>query len=778
MRDGACKGNPWYSACADARFWCFYAQTHDHRRSQIRPADGNRVYLVDHVQERAGRTPRWERCLRAFAAAFVLCPVLTSPSFALDGHLDADNTVQAGRAGGEAYRQRTRRSEAAAEQRVVLDRSADLRFDGRLLRELYNGKISGIETDFQRRSEEMALHLDYRRSRARFGLSGTGFNRRNSGSGIEDRRVERRQLGTSADLTRLAIRASLNALFTDSRRQNTSGPDSRNREWVGSLNARSDIPRLGELGYRFSAQLSRDLTTKTSGDQTNHTVILSGDTRFAASRGQASWKTNSSVFLDREKRTVTSAGDVLRLPFAAGFLIDDTPETHDPLESELTSVPTLFDRARDVATIINLGDSAPAAREFGGDYRNILFDFGEAVPLTSAILYLDRTLLGSELFRWRIFVSNDPQGRLWQELGPEAASTVYREWGTGLQGWAVSLNEPVSARFLKMVDVKLGPTVPDLFVTELETNLGEDATSTTDRTRTTSHRVGASLGYALTPTIQMGYSLSLRRRSYSGRAGTLQEGNHALSTSWNRGVWSVAGHYQMSKLNRPQKGSYEVNDQSVLLQRGRGSPLLLNLSWSRERDRGSGLNRRSSSMAFGADWRAAPALRLHQQVSYGRLSDYADPGTSASMVVMTSADGAPFSAMTVGLQRTDRWVSREAGAGFTRFNDTSAIIGLRPLPLISLESQVRYEARDRGEWITRNTVSWTPLPGGTIKMLLHASHYRETRAQLTQREAGTQIDWAATPVLTLRGNVETVALEQAGQKNSPLNVGLSGIWRF
>ena len=45
----------------------------------------------------------------------------------------------------------------------------------------------------------------------------------------------------------------------------------------------------------------------------------------------------------------------------------------------LTVVPALFDRDRVTATSINLGDSAPVVREFGGDYRNLQFDFGEVM---------------------------------------------------------------------------------------------------------------------------------------------------------------------------------------------------------------------------------------------------------------------------------------------------------------------------------------------------------------------------------------------------------------
>ena len=94
----------------------------------------------------------------------------------------------------------------------------------------------------------------------------------------------------------------------------------------------------------------------------------------------------------------------------------DTPEEFDPLEEPPLPVPELYDLNRDAATIVNIGDNAPVGREYGGDYRNIVFDFGTGEDLISGFLFLDRELVFPypNFFEWLIYVSNDPEGRRWE----------------------------------------------------------------------------------------------------------------------------------------------------------------------------------------------------------------------------------------------------------------------------------------------------------------------------------------------------------------------------
>ena len=70
---------------------------------------------------------------------------------------------------------------------------------------------------------------------------------------------------------------------------------------------------------------------------------------------------------------VDAKGDLSAL-FEAALLLD-------PLEGNPTSEPALYDGNRQAATTIDLGDAAPVVHQFGGDYRNIEYDFGQAVSM-------------------------------------------------------------------------------------------------------------------------------------------------------------------------------------------------------------------------------------------------------------------------------------------------------------------------------------------------------------------------------------------------------------
>lgn len=711
-------------------------------------------------------------------ALLALSLLIPSRSPAVDGRLEARSNVQSGQAGTENYRQETLRTEAAANQRISLGPFLMLRGDGRLLREEFSSRFDTVETDLTRRAEEGRAALDFVSRRIRLGLHGGTFTQRNSGTGIDARRLERRQAGMSGNFRNRRLRLSTSGLFTAARREVPSGPASRSQEWVGSAGLRYKIP-LGEVGYRYSVLEARNLTLETRSAQFTHSLTYNGSVRFADGRALAGLRTNSNFFTQDVSRSRESVAERLRLPQDGGVVLDDTPAVLDPLEGEVTSVPALDDRDRAAPTSINVGDSAPMVREFGGDYRNIQYDFGEAVDLSSAILYVDQTLLAPGLFRWRVFTSNDPLGRTWEEVAPGAVAVDYREWGTGLQGWSVTFAQPISARFFKMVDEKLGPTVPDLFVTELEVYVREgEATEEKDHSSTNNHRVAASLGYAFTPELNGGYDLSYRRRTFSDRSSLLEDVTHALSAGWTRSIWSLSGRYTTRRLEGRRSGDTSYESQHLGVQRGRAGALLMDLSWTRAHDHGEELGRTSNAVALGATWPALPALRFRSQVSAGRLRDREVGQTSSSLVVTSAASGSPIPNLSIDLEWTDRWVSQEAGAGYSRFRDSSATLAWRPVPLVSLESQVRYEARSKGEWLTRNTVSWTPLSAGTFRTRLSASHYHDTRADETQRSGGGQIEWDATPNLSFQGSLESLALTTRGQQNSPTNAAARGTLRF
>ncbi len=708
----------------------------------------------------------------------LIAGLVVSPAHAIDGRVQVQNTVQSGQAGANAYSQNNLVSDAQAGQLIPFGQVLRLRLNGRYYREDLNNRVGTFRSDLLRNTGQGTVMLDAGARRFRFSLFGDGFDRRTAGIGAGERRLMRQQVGSSADFNRLWLRVNLSGIFTNSHRENLAGPDSKNQEWAGSVNTRTAIPKLGDLGYRFSTLVDRDNTSNLTGSQNTHTLTFSGDSRFAGNRGSASLKTVSSRFSQSQDWRTGTQGEQIRLPLTGGYRLDDTPEVADPLESPFVQVSGLYDGNRSAGTEINIGDSAPAVREFGGDYRNIQYDFGEAIDLSSAILYVDAPLVTPALFRWRVYTSNDPEGQVWTEVPATGVQVVYKEWGTGLQGWTASLSSPISARFFKMVDVKLGPTIADLHVTELEVYTKAEATQGHEHSQTDNHRVTAGLGYDFSPTVHAGYDLSWNRRTMPLRATPLVQQAHGFSAGWRPGPWQLAGRYEIRKLGGRMSGDTDSRSQNVGLRHGRTGPLVLDLGWERVTDQGAQIDKLSHNVSAGASWAAAPALQIRPRVSVARLTDRLRGITSRALAVTTTATGEPVRTVTLDLDWSDRWVSEQAGAGFTRFSSMALNLGWRPAPYFSIESQARYELRNRGDWITRNTVSWAPLSEGTLKLRLNASHYRETRTQQTQKSGGAQMEWEARSDLTLVSGVEYLVYEAAGQKNTPVNVELRGNWRF
>jgi len=711
------------------------------------------------------------------AAAFFLL-LLGPPARAIDGALEARDAIQDGNAGQDAYHQESRFTEARAEHHVPFGRSLRLRLDGRLRRESLDGRVDTTKTDFTRDTRQAGASLQLSASAIRFYIGGSTYEQDNSGTGISSRNLTRRQLGTSGSLRKGPLRVETNGTLTDSDRTDPAGSGFENREWTSSSRARLAIPKAGELGYRLSTLIEQDLTRDARTTQWTHGISWTSSTPFAGGRGMFNLKTNSSLFSQKREIKSRPEGTRLEVPITGGFLLDDTPELLDLPEGELTSVPELYDGNRQVPTQIDLGDEASTVHEFGGDYRNIQYDFGEAVDLVSAVLYVDRTLLNPALFRFRTFVSNDPEGRAWTEIATADFRAVYEEFSTGLQGWTVTLARPISARFFKLVDEKLGPTVPELLVTEMEVFTRVPEVTSTSRSNTSNHRIGASLGYDLTHSIHAGYDLSYHRRTLSGQSDAVEEAGHGLSASWNRGIWSLSGRYELRSLEGRKSGDFKVNNQFVTLRRGRSGDLRFDLSWLRTQDQGGGLNKTSNSFTLGSYWPAAPALQLGQRVSVGWLNDFALGTGSTSMMVSASATGQPIRSVVIDLQWNDRWVTQSAGTGFTRYNDTSATLGWRPVPLVSLQSQVRYQVRDEGEWISRSSATWSPLSRGRIRAQFFLSHFRDVRSNETQESGGIRLEMDMRRNLKLEGSAQAMTFRTAGQENTPLNTEIRGTWRF
>jgi hypothetical protein len=240
----------------------------------------------------------------------------------------------------------------------------------------------------------------------------------------------------------------------------------------------------------------------------------------------------------------------------------------------------------------------------------------------------------------------------------------------------------------------------------------------------------------------------------------------------------VSGRYELRTLEGRSERNTDVNGQTVMIRRGSSDTFATLLSWARNDDRSAGIDRTSNSASLGYSWPAAPSLRLDQRVTGARLNGDAGDLRSTSLALLTRITAEVVPGLTVDLEQNERWVSQEAGVGFSRFEDTSLSVGWRPAPLIGLQSSVRYQMRDQGDWLTRNSITWDPLTEGDFKLGFGAHHYRDTRASETQRGGGVRFEWEARPSLAFAGSVEAVRLEASSQKNAPINSELKGTWRF
>ena len=214
------------------------------------------------------------------------------------------------------------------------------------------------------------------------------------------------------------------------------------------------------------------------------------------------------------------------------------------------------------------------------------------------------------------------------------------------------------------------------------------------------------------------------------------------------------------------------------MSRGNSTPLATGLSWIRQDDRSRAQPRVSDTYALRANHEILPALTVSERVTYGRVRDEAYGGDSRAWVVTGLVRAAPRVNLGIDLQHTRRWVDEAAGAGFTPFNESESLVRWSPWPLLSLSSQVRYQMRERNDWLVRHFASWTPLVGGSVELQFSLSDFRDTRADLAQRGAGFTAMWRPRARLTIEAGLEKTRFEQRGELSWPLSSNARVNWTF
>jgi hypothetical protein len=707
--------------------------------------------------------------------------IVMSPSigFALEGGLEVQNSAQSGIAGETEYNTNALRETVYLNQRFSLARRLTLEGDLRWQRDLTESGFSGLNQETDRRTNQGGLRLNYVTRPFSIGTRTHWMSRDYTGVGTLSPPRDRQEYQgwfKARPTERTLVWADL--IRTIGHEEDFLGGDNETRETSGFLNLQQDWTGVGQFRYKLTGLSSNAVHRELREKQLSHRFEYLGAAKFAEDRAVASLRARSSFFNQTVETGRAGDSPFVLLPIAGGVLLDDTPETLDLLEDELTPVPELYDQDRATPTVINLGDSAEPVREIGGDYRNIQYDFGDTVEIVSASLYIDRQLLIPQLSAWTVYVTGDPEGRDWVALTPAEATVQYREWNTGVQGWEVTLAAGISGRYFKLVDVKFGPTVADLFVTELEVTSREVTTVQESTFRSEEHRLDGDISYDLTSVLRVGYQTTMRERISRGGGRDISERDHGLNSRWKVGDYTVSGQFRMDRIESGDRRTTDLKQYYLSAGRGFGSDFSTQVSWDRVDDLSRDLDRSTNTVSAIANWRAAPRLRLNQRVSYSTESTPGDTPGAESVVLMTSVQGSPVPSLTVDVDRSDRWVNRESGSGFRTFNDTGLQLSWSPVPLISLTSLVRYQRREEADWYVRNLASWSPLRSRKFDLQVSGNMFYDSRTESHENGVTVSTRWKPRNRLMIDGNIGWQRLDVAGMENTPVSTMIRVGWTF
>ena len=718
--------------------------------------------------------------VRPFAAPAVLLALLGLAALpldaqALDGRVEVRGSRRGGVISGLDFTTTTLNEDYQVGQRLGLAPRLLFQVGYLARRENIKSSGAGLDSETERVSLVPSLSLAYQTGLLRCGAGGDGL-----------RKDEFFQAGTSRRDDRLNYslwaRTDSGDLNVDTRWQATRAwryetlNDSELQDRNFSLTAAYKSARAGDLTYQFSDTRHENILQGSENRFRTHDLAYSGSARFAGDRGTSSIQLRTTHF---QQRNITreGTGRGLLVPLWSGYLLDDTPETWDPLEDDPQQVASLADNDRLGSTGINLGDDAPAVREFGGDFRNVIFDFGEPEPVVGATLYVDRILDFPELMTWAAYATDDPEGRDYGgALG--GVTGVYREFPTGEQGWEFTFPEPVTARFIKFVDTKLGLTGPGLFVTELE--VYQAATTNETRQTTRRHRLIGELGYDLRANLDVSYNTDLSLQEFDDSARDLTGQNHTFGARWRPGTWALSGRYMINKLTRDDRAGTDATSGQLSLASDQSRKGRLRLSWLRTDDRSAGRNQTTDNYTIQGNWDVFPDLEGVQQMGYGSRDFQLEHTESSPWFTTTSVRGAPRPNVQVDLRRTDRWVTDQTGgSGFTEFNQTEGILSWALLPLLRWSSLARYQMRGGdSDWVLRNNLSWSPLPGGRVASQFYLNDYQDSATEIIQRGGGVNLTWRAAGSLMFEGGAEWQYTRQLGQRSSPVNLHFRGNWTF
>jgi len=716
------------------------------------------------------------RSTNVVAGALAFLVMTAGAARALDGQIDVQGNRQEGRAGGEAYTTSTLYLDDSFEQLFRLSPGLAGRLQFRNRREDLTSRYGGLATDLTTVLNQPTASLTYRGGNLRALLSAGAFRKTWQGAGLDGFRDER--LDWSANARGVPGWGSWYARYQDtaSWRREAPLPETESRDRLLSAGVERTWQRYGELRYGYTRSDNRSLTGGTRRLFGSHNVQYRKSGSLDSRRLRYALDARTRLLSQR----IELGGDrrTLLVPLAIGYVLDDTPETLDPLEPAPSPLPALADLDLDAPAGLDIGDEQSVVREYGGDYRNLVVDFGETTAMSRAVLYAADIVRFPAFLNWRVFVNDDPEGVAWSELPAGAAVVDYHDWGNGRQGWTIDFTGGLAVRRFKLVDVKTGPTEAVIALTELEVEGPPSGAAGASESDVARHQLIGNLEYDVRADLTLAYDASFDERRYDDGARDLSGANHRFGATWRRGPWTAGGAYHINRLDSPSRSSTDVEGYAFSVTRRERERLWSRLGWSRLVDRSRDLDKVTENASLDVAWQPAPALRLQQQVSHARLDDYATDSDSRSWTVSTTVTCSPRPQLNVNLRRVNRWVSAVVGAGFEPFNDTQLDFGWRILPLLTLNSFARYEQRRRDDWLLRHYLTWNPLPGGSTSLQVSLSDQQDTRTDTHQQGAALLAVCRARPRLTLEGGVEVQQYDRDGESNSPFNTSFRIHWSF
>jgi hypothetical protein len=709
--------------------------------------------------------------------AMVLVGLSTTTALAVDGRVDVRGTRQGGRAGVLTYTTENLWESYSLDQHLKLARSTLFQVRYAFQRDNLWGRSGGIYSESRKETQVPFMSLTYRSRWVRLGLTGNGLRKDTFVPALLTRRDE--NLTYSIWARGEINRAKLNARYQDTRTWRTQGADnSQTRNSVLSLDARYTLTDNDRLRYSMSNSKNRGITLGTETRYLNNILEYGGNRRFDQNRGKFNILARTSRF-DQTTVYRTKTASKLISPVWGGLGLDDTPEELDPLEPDPVQEPSLHDSDLETPTDINIGDSAPVVREFGGDYRNIILDFGDLAAMDSIALYIDTQLNFPGLIQWLVYVSDDPEGREWgQTLTPAQVTINYREWELGRQGWEVQFASPRNHRRVKLVNIKLGVTEPDIFITEMEVYTTSQLNKNEIKSTLTRYRLDGDVSYKVRPDLELNYTTNIYEHRSDGGDRDLSGSIHQAGAIWFADDWNLSGHYQISSLEGTSRFKTNANSQFLSLARRFNEKIDSRISWKRKEDNSTVLEYTTQDITMDVNWRIAPDLFFNQKIGRGMRSDHRSSDDAGSWVLISTIRSYPIKTLSLDLKRMDRWVSEAAGSGFTTFNNTELITRWSIMPLLTYYNQVVYQVRDQSDWKVRNQISWSPAPGGTLGVIFNVTDFRDTRIDIKQKSIGGSLNWRARSNARLEMGAEYVDIAQRGEKNTPHNLYFRGSLNF